>query len=761
MVPALARATRNSVIPHLRGAVYRVVVRLVTEPAHLVLIAREMPSITQTAVTAVLQYSADAPQWESAAAAEWIAHIIKTASADPRLEESFNFTLTTLPIKLLQLVSTSGISYSTAALLSLITAIFEQQQRLREHETTEKSYSVLAPYGKKSVALWLQLLATATHANQLLRRVCTSVTPVSIPTSDTLARAQSTFEDVSVQMAYSACVSRSLIFLIQSHVSHRDQLDDETVFAFVESVFALPTPTEVQTMVSTRLSISVQLPDQVAQSYGDAVQWTSEFGAVLLCANTSSTREDAGPWLPASLIESASRVLGDDSVEQKSRLGIVHFFNSFLQATVAEAAPAQCMESHAGDLFSNSLSLTDGSVVHGLRGRLVSRFGKANTYAVESGWLSQITLELRHMCDVFTELGEFNTDEMEKLAVCISLCASVLSFSECRGVSDRDGEAMSYALSFFLREKSTRQLVQQGLKSIVRTTEGRRVSLVPSALAGSSTAASAFQRLVALAFHNKTGLPTSGAGSPSGRGGASSSSSIPADVLAALDIAAVCLGQSDDDGFPHAVQKVRALDAIERWVLLLDRQRATIPMSIYRFLSALSLHADSQLQLAQKEQLITVVVETAASCNERGSLALFILRNLCFHGSLKTQMCQDSRFLVVVKSALMLQTQPVNIEFSTSSSSLFPSSPNSNASGNNAAAGHEAYRRQEIATSALWALVHNNQRGKTYVRGLLKQSPPVSLRSAQVVDFLSTPQLREYADLMNRDIDALVALGLQ
>jgi hypothetical protein len=377
-----------------------------------------------------------------------------------------------------------------------------------------------------------------------------------------------------------------------------------------------------------------------------------------------------------------------------------------------------------------------------------------------------VAAELRHICDVFAEQKEFNSDEMEKLAVCLSLCCSVLSFPGCQGVANTsDAEVLSYGLSFFLREKSTRMLTQHGLKGIVRTPEGRRVTLVTSTLAGSTAAASLFQRLVAIAFH----VPRHSAAAAAPAAGLRSSTSVGTtpEVLLALEIAAVCLGHPDGgDGFSHAVQKVRGLDALERWVLALDKQRTPLPMAFMRFLCALSFHADAQLQIAQKEELMTVLIEASGACNERGSLCLFVLRNMCFHSSLKTQMCQDSRFLVVAKSALMLRTQAVDLSAPQGSGSGGGGSGSWSAGrqtmevATGGAAGQEAYRRQEIAASALWALVYNNQRAKTYVRGLLKQATPVSLKSATVVDFVSTPALRSYATLMNQNISGLASLGL-
>ena len=77
---ALYRATHVSVLPHLRCAVYRILVRVCTDPVQVIQLVKDMPSIVRHSVNTIVEYDPlSVPQWEGAGAAEWLSHVFSIA----------------------------------------------------------------------------------------------------------------------------------------------------------------------------------------------------------------------------------------------------------------------------------------------------------------------------------------------------------------------------------------------------------------------------------------------------------------------------------------------------------------------------------------------------------------------------------------------------------------------------------------------------------------------------------------------------------
>ena len=74
----------------------------------------------------------------------------------------------------------------------------------------------------------------------------------------------------------------------------------------------------------------------------------------------------------------------------------------------------------------------------------------------------------------------------------------------------------------------------------------------------------------------------------------------------------------------------------------------------------------------------------------------------------------------------------------------------------------ERYRRQELAGTAFWALIHQNQRAKSYLRGALKEEPSVTLEdlTEQVKSVEHLTSLPGYREQMRHVISGLQSSGL-
>ena len=128
---------------------------------------------------------------------------------------------------------------------------------------------------------------------------------------------------------------------------------------------------------------------------------------------------------------------------------------------------------------------------------------------------------------------------------------------------------------------------------------------------------------------------------------------------------------------------------------------------------------------------------------EKSSLALLVLRNMCFYAPAKIQLCQDTRIMLLLKSCLSCDAASASVvaggsapHHSSSASSPLPLGRSVTAAGGggvSSGAGPAALpvlelcRRQQLAASALAALAHGSQRAKSYVRGLLVQAPAVDI----------------------------------
>lgn len=199
-LPALSRSTRQSIHGPLRACVYRALTHLCTSLDDLEAVRQTMPSVVSAAVTAVLTYSAArSPQWEAAAAAQWLCTVVRivgraslsgsssdrnddgttTAALLLQQQHQFDLTTTALPLRLLEIAASAPLSFATTALLELCVALDEQQQSMavawdgdNGSASSPPMTSVLCPYGPRSVTVcWAALMRTTTTANESLARL--------------------------------------------------------------------------------------------------------------------------------------------------------------------------------------------------------------------------------------------------------------------------------------------------------------------------------------------------------------------------------------------------------------------------------------------------------------------------------------------------------------------------------------------------------------------------------------------------------------
>ncbi|KEG09327.1 hypothetical protein DQ04_05411030 [Trypanosoma grayi] len=791
-LPALSRATRNSIHPPLRASAYRCLARLCGTPAELVTVIREMPSVVNAAVTSVLEYSPTAPQWEAAAAAEWLAHVIRIAANDVKVERSFNFTRTALPIKLLELASSNGITYATAALLSLTASLFEQQKHFADYHH-ETSNSVILPYGKRSLECWFRLIRVTTQANEKLAQVCDKAIPTATTTKDALSRSLSSIEGISVQSSFACSLARGLLFLLISHPEHRDHFSNDIMYGLFASAFALPSLDAIFDVLAVRFGVRVEQHAALERSYESMLQWMMQLCSVWFGAVGNTAK--GFPALPPLVFGHLCSIMRNNRISQRTRSHVCALISNLVLVPSDELSEA--LAESSGDLFAASLTLTSVSCVSGMQCRLVAHFAAANEKAHEVGWFAARVLELgEHVQELKGGGGTLGTQDMESLLVSLSFVCSVLTFPDCRAVPREVLHPLSASLRSVLGYETTRRMAFRAAAALASSSEGRRCLLHEVSTAGEPLTRTCFGRILGLTLgvaqgsenqqlqrENNNAMKRT----PIGEREASKA------VVTTLgfDICATACGKGGE-AFTHGVMKLRGVEHMESLFLRFERQRTPVPLGLFRLLAALSFQAEAQLAIIRQVELMTMVIEAAANASSAGTLALLTLRNLCFNSTLKTQLCQDNRILLTFKAALMAQPtlQPLlhdsnspeskesmkamlslqgEVEVKKASLQSFAEQAASRyykkTEGGNSTCSFdsaEIFRRQELAVTAFWSLMYDNQRGKSYVRGVLSQAPAVNmskLTMPYIQVAVSTPELQKYPEKMSEAIDNIKLLG--
>ncbi len=202
-----------------------------------------------------------------------------------------------------------------------------------------------------------------------------------------------------------------------------------------------------------------------------------------------------------------------------------------------------------------------------------------------------------------------------------------------------------------------------------------------------------------------------------------------------------------DDTAASCLLKMRVLEGIEQQCVDADRRGHVPPTMLIRFLASISLCESVQVAIARRSELMTILLETAAAGSSTVStLALMTLRNIALNSATKSQLPQDAKILQLLKECLW--------KLPTASSPVKRSVEKEDYSIESRL---NVYRRQQLAGTAIWAIAHNNQRAKGYLRGALRSKPVCTIDdlATQVSAVEKLIMLPEYRTSMDNIIDAL------
>ncbi|ORC90939.1 uncharacterized protein TM35_000073630 [Trypanosoma theileri] len=856
-LPALSRATRNSIHPPLRASVDRCLARLCRSTEDLLTVLHEMPSVFNAAITSILEYSSIAPQWETAAAAEWLDHVIEIAKNDIQVEQSFDFSRTALPIKLLELASSNGITYATAAMLSLTVALFHQEKRFADyhHNHQETSTSVIIPYGRRSLDCWFKLIQVATQSSEKLAHVCEKSMFSTSSSKDALSRLISSIEGISVQFSFVCSLARGLLLLITSYPEYRDHFAHHMMYGLFLSAFSLPSPDDIFEMLFIRFGVKVEQHDLLERSYENMLQWMIELASQWFNVTTTTTTttintntrnikneekdKQSFPTLPSVFYDHLCKIMKNDRISQGTRVSISTLVSIIMM--IPSNSLREVLSTSSGDLFSASLSLKSISCVSGMQCRLVLLFKSANEKAHTLGWFEAKVMELEGYIKTLKRNNDImETQEMDLLLMSLSFVCSVIASPHSPTLSQEILHSFSASLRTALGNEKTQRAAFQAAAALAKSEEGRRCLLHEVTTSGEPLARSCFGRILGITvgvmqggehhhYYPQSPPPSSSSSATQLQSSSSSSlllllqtspsqqqiqketnncmkrspvserdSSRAAITMFGFDICATTCGKGGEV-FTHNVMKLKGVEHIEALLLRFERQRTSAPLGLYRFLAAISFHAEAQVAIIRQTELITIVIEAATSATRHGTLALLTLRNLCFNPSLKTQVCQDQRILLTLKAALLAQPtlQPVLCDNNTpetrekmktmllnmrseqvvrkfaeqaAASRQVKKNDHENGGMINAHTSlptgsfdtAEILRRQELAVTAFWSLMYDNQRSKSYVRGFLNQDPVVNINKLVMPsNSLTTvsPDLQKYPEKMTEAIGNIKLLG--
>jgi hypothetical protein len=678
LMPNLLRATKESVQPHLRATTTRCLLRLIKTCGDIVIVVKEIPSLIPAAISSVLGFDAASPPWEVAGSAELLRHIINIAADDRSVDESLHISQSSLPLQLLQLLAKNTITYPTAALMNLLTGVAEQQARL-----AYKGYqfqSVLYPHGSQSVPQWTHLIKLCINANVTLSKVLRKVPKMTTAIKDSLARATAAFEELSIQFSYTSSTLCALRQILSNNPTIIELIDPELLSNLIASVVVVPPPYELASAIGARYSVDISQSGILQRSYEEMI--TCLAGFVVAYYTTSASLTFAA--LPAEFSNGVVTILNTDTISTVSRTHLCRGLSAILKLSDQQYPHVlQSLESEAKTIFMALLDLADSDPVRATRALMLTTFPAAVIAACTTGWLASVIQSAHQLSCSLRLLNALTVPERDELTGQLGEISAALSTEDCRPLNESEATMFGATLCTLLHVASTRLMGMKALYTIARGPQGRSVMLLECSEVDKMNR-SPFAKLLQLIF-----------GGPGSTPGLKLSNQ---EIAIGTDAISIAAGKGHDV-FAAPLLKLKTLNSVEESLVALDRQRATPPLGTYRFLAAISFSGEVQPLIARRPALLTLMLEAATNPAELGTLALLTIRNCCFNQGVKSQFCQDTRVLQLL--GMILATPPTSY--------------------GEAAHVQEAYKRQQLAMTALHALVHNHQRGKPYIRALLQQ----------------------------------------
>ncbi|AAZ11838.1 hypothetical protein, conserved [Trypanosoma brucei brucei TREU927] len=820
---ALSRATGNSIHPALRAAPYRAVARLCQSTDDVLLVASEMPSLLKAAVNSVLEYSVKVPQWEAAAAAEGLIHIVNKTSSDINVEKKFSFSRSALPVKLLELAALNGITYATGTFLSLMVVLFAQQKRLAEHADEEPLSCVLLPCGRASLEYWSKLINIATWSGERLLVAHKKVIPASPVTKDAQSRALGSIEGIAVQFYFVSALSRALQFLLGAYPEYRSHFSEDVVWLFFTSTFALPSPREVFQMLFVRFGVKVSHHNSIERAYECMLQWTIELflfwvGDVGIGVGTNSKRKSQKlASLPSKLFDSLCGIMQNAKVSQQTRANVCGLVSAIIirtgsgDAASTTGSSSACaslailretlyktLDAFSAKLFSASINLGTSSCVSGMQCRLVSLFAGANERARQCGWFEERLAELnKRMRELKEKHGVLSAHELDSLLVLFSSVFSVIAYPKCPALSQKLQQQLCLSLHGAVGYGTTRRAAFQTALALTRSEEGRRFLLQEVTACGDPLVRTCFGRLLMVTLDLADDIEPSYRRKHYGsKNKAQNATIIEREANRTLvktlgfEVCATACAEGCE-AFTNGVLKSKGVERVEGLFLKCEQERIEVPLSVHRLIAAISFHADAQLAIIRRKELMTLLVEWAGELSVAGTLALLTLRNLCFNPSLKAQLCQNDRILQLFKQFVCMPVAPQPLqalqpdnnssEFDAHHTDIASRSQQNSGTGGTRLERHKKggivstttatascqadnlsiLRCKELAVTGYWALMYDNQRGKSHVRNVLSQAPAVKINSvvAALDQLCVEPSERACVEHVMEAVGNMKALG--
>ena len=652
----------------------------------------------------------------------------------------------------------------------------------------DASYRCQAALEDISVALWF-----AAEVSSSVHTILTS--PANGGASSDLARAIATQEDSSHPSPLMSIDAFSCVF------------SQDAVMQLAERVFRMPRPEDIHGIVGARFGVHPSRSDVLVRAYSDAMGGAAE----MLCAyfDTASGVNACsvfGPLTPGLLGSCADAMTYDRLVSVTARSAIAGFLLQVAStARLRQPALVESMAPCAGKLLRALAYLPGSSTAVALKCHLVAQYDHANSAARDDGLLRSEARTLDGIMAVYRVAGDITTEEHERLAMSVSVVASYFSFPNARplmrddaapsvitstdpqlpppavgGVDVDTDTNMSIAtsLSTMLKQANkTRTLALSCARHMSLSHEGRNNLLLETARGIEGRGAAplesrcTFSRLVDLTFFARLSQ---------------------GDVALGTDAMTTALALGGNR-FGKIVARTKVLDSIATTIAHFDRQRVAPPLYLWRLLGALTTLTEFQAVVLRRPELLTLVLEQSTQVTQAGTMAMLCLRNLCFLVPLRNQLCLDARVLRLLKEALWrlprtvqtktgLSLSPQQLQATSRKSPPFDASETVRAGSrspkssieeedyfNSAARAstnpQEDLRQQELAGTAIWALVHGSQKLKSSLRGALTAVPAVTVprlvAMVEAADYTSpSGQLEGYHARMATVIDHLVAQGL-
>ena len=361
-------------------------------------------------------------------------------------------------------------------MLGLLCCVSQYQKVQREESAgTEEEVSVLAPLGRKSIQTWVQLLHQATAANNTLSRVVGSITPIRTTIRDSVARAVSAAEELSVQFAFTAALLRAFWTFIKDFPALRDEVSSESVMNAVASIVSLPTPEQISMAISRRFGSPYSHPAVLQETYEEMVVWLHEMLAVWFSGSSTVVY----PPIEEAVWRGMARLASYDGISHVARASLANSVVAVLKLPTPDELFGS-LEPASQDLFEALISTRDSTMVHAARTLLAANFEGANRSAVSIGYHSQRIKRLRELACLLQSASKPSHADVEELAVVASFVTAVISSPHCMAIASSDAAVVASSLSICLSLAATRRLALRAVKSLAMSTEGRKVLLVES-----------------------------------------------------------------------------------------------------------------------------------------------------------------------------------------------------------------------------------------------------------------------------------------